>query len=444
MGARQNEETVRSQSPGFPVRTVRVSVLGGEQSAEGELVSVGAAQDNRLVLSGRAVSRYHLELRATSRGIHVRDLGSTNGTFLGASRIEAAEVPPGTPVRLGDLTLTVDAGAGTEVDLHAHATFHGLVGSSPPMRRLFSQIERAAQSQVAVLLCGESGTGKERVAEALQRSSPRAHAPFEVVDCAALVPTLVASELFGHERGAFTGAERQHIGAFERAHQGTLLLDEIGELPMSVQPALLGAIERKRIRRIGGKVDIPVDVRLVSATHRDLRAEVNSGRFRIDLYYRIASVVLTVPALRERLDDLPALVEHFARAAGYDGTLDALLSESAMATLRQSRFDGNLRELRNMVEALLAMGELPTTTHAKPRWIVRTFRSSSPAGDDRSSRRPGQAHRSAIDALERRLQLRGSERCARSNSRGAAVAEPTFVQLQRDGVARIQAQRAAE
>ncbi len=359
------DETARATAHGFPVQTVRVVVAGGGGVAEGESVSVGTAQDNRIVLADRAVSRYHLEISATTRGIRVRDLGSTNGTFLGTTRIESAEVRPGTSLRVGDAVLSVEAGAGTQVDLHQRSTFHGLVGSSAPMRRLFSQIDRAAQSSVSVLLSGESGTGKERVADALHRASPRASQALEVVDCGALVPTLVASELFGHERGAFTGAARQHVGAFERAHQGTLLLDEIGELPMSIQPALLGAIERKRIRRLGGNVDIPVDVRIVSATHRDLRAEVNAGRFRLDLFYRIASVVLVVPPLRERMADLPALVEHFARAAGYAGQLDELVSEAALTTLGQGRFDGNLRELRNVVEALLAMGELPAMATAE-------------------------------------------------------------------------------
>lgn len=358
------DETARSDVRGFPVRTVRVGVQPrpGEAPSEavaGEIVSIGSASGNQLVLADRSVSRYHLEVSASPRGVALRDLGSTNGTFVGSARVEAAEVPPGTLVRAGDVTLRVDAGTDEEIELHAAASFHGLVGSSPPMRRLYSQIERASASQIAVLVSGESGTGKERVAEALHLASARAAAPFVVVDCGALVPTLVASELFGHERGAFTGADQRHVGAFERAHGGTLLLDEIGELPASIQPALLGALERKRIRRLGGRADIPVDVRVVSATHRDLRAEVNAGRFRLDLFYRLAVVVLAVPPLRDRLADLPLLVEHFARAAGHDGPLEALVSNEALATLGQGRFEGNLRELRNLVEALLTMGELP-------------------------------------------------------------------------------------
>jgi DNA-binding NtrC family response regulator len=357
------EETLRSGTGSFPVQTVRVVVQAASAPivAEGESVSIGTADGNRLVVNDPSVSRYHLEVLATPRGIRLRDLGSTNGTYVGVARIETAEVRPGTIVRIGETTALVEAGSGGEVDLlpPGDVTFHGLVGMSPAMRRLFAQIQRAASSPAAVLLSGESGTGKEVVAEALHRASARAGAPFVVVDCGALVPALVASELFGHERGAFTGADRQHVGAFERAQGGTLLLDEIGELPSVIQPALLGALERRRIRRVGGKVDIPVDVRILAATHRDLREEVNAGRFRLDLYYRLAVIVLSIPPLRERMDDLPLLVAHFARVAGFAGALEELVSEAALGTLRQSRFEGNLRELRNVVEALLAMGELP-------------------------------------------------------------------------------------
>jgi DNA-binding NtrC family response regulator len=179
------------------------------------------------------------------------------------------------------------------------------------------------------------------------------------VDCGALSPTLVASELFGHERGAFTGADRQHVGAFERAEGGTLFLDEIGELPGALQATLLGVLERRRFRRLGGRADITVDVRIVSATHRDLRAEVNAGTFRLDLYYRLAVVVMRVPPLRERVDDIPLLVEHFLRESGHDGPVAELFSPAALRSLAEHHWPGNVRELRNLIEATLAMGEAP-------------------------------------------------------------------------------------
>jgi DNA-binding NtrC family response regulator len=203
-----------------------------------------------------------------------------------------------------------------------------------------------------VLVTGETGTGKELVAKALHDKGPRARGPFVVVDCGALSPQLVESELFGHERGAFTGAVARHVGALERAHGGTVFLDEIGELPGPAQAALLGALERKRVRRVGGSAEIALDVRIVAATHRDLRAEVNRGTFRADLYYRIAGAHLSLPPLRERPEDIPLLVRRFAEEAG--GSPD-LVPESVVESFTRMHFAGNVRELRNAVERALAL-----------------------------------------------------------------------------------------
>jgi DNA-binding NtrC family response regulator len=200
--------------------------------------------------------------------VRLVDPGSTNGTFLGGARIERAVVGPGTIVRLGKTALKVLEGDEVKVDLATGDALAGLRGRTPVMRRLMEQIKRAAASDASVLVTGESGTGKELIARALHELGPHAKGPFVTVDCGALAPTLVASELFGHERGAFTGAERQHTGAFEQAQGGTIFLDEIGELPASLQASLLGVLERRRVRRLGGKTDIALDVRVVSATHR--------------------------------------------------------------------------------------------------------------------------------------------------------------------------------
>lgn len=220
-----------------------------------------------------------------------------------------------------------------------------------------AQVQKAARTEVAVLIVGESGTGKELIARAVHDLGPRAQKPFVTVDCGAMAPNLVASELFGHERGAFTSADRQHIGAFERANGGTLFLDEIGELPPELQPNLLGALERKRFRRVGGRSDIDVDVRIVAATNRDLRAEVNAGRFRLDLYYRLAVVMLKVVPLRKREADIPLLIEHFMRECGDDSAIDELFPRAVLDALRSHHWPGNVRELRNLVEATIAMGE---------------------------------------------------------------------------------------
>lgn len=285
------------------------------------------------------------------------DHASTNGTWAGALRLERAVVPPGTVLRLGETHLQVGEGMPSSVALHPADALGPIAGRSPVMRRLFKQIERASASDAAVLVTGESGTGKELVARALHDLGPRRAHPFVVVDCGAIAPTLIASELFGHEKGSFTGAERRQIGAVEAAHGGTLFFDEIGELPAALQASLLGVLQRRRLRRVGGRDEIEVDVRVISATHRDLRAEVNAGSFRLDLFYRLAVVVLCIPPLRERVEDIPLLVETFVRAAGHEGDVTALFSPPALAALAAQPWPGNVRELQNLIEATVAMGE---------------------------------------------------------------------------------------
>src|SRR5262249_52464824 len=245
------------------------------------------------------------------------------------------------------------------LELHDETQLAGVRGRSQAMRRLMSAVKRAAQSDVSVLVVGESGTGKELGARALHDLGPRANQPFVAVDCRALAPSLVASELFGHEKGAFTGADHQHVGAFERASGGTLFLDEIGELPLALQANLLGALERRKLRRLGGRTDITIDVRVVSATNCDVRSDVNAGAFRLDLYYRLAVVTLRLPPLRERAEDIDLLVEHFLREAGHDGPVSDLISDQTLKSLAAHHWPGNVRELRNMIEATLAMGEPP-------------------------------------------------------------------------------------
>jgi DNA-binding NtrC family response regulator len=251
----------------------------------------------------------------------------------------------------------VDDGETAALELFEGHELAGVVGRSAAMRSLMARVQKAAKSDASVLLLGETGTGKEVLARALHRLSPRNDQPFETVDCGSMAPTLIGSELFGHEKGAFTGAHQQHVGAFERAHGGTLFLDEIGELPSALQTALLGALERRSFRRLGGTKPIQVDVRVVCATHRDLRSEVNAGTFRQDLYYRIAVVLLRLIPLRERTEDIAELAEHFMRRAGYSGPVADILPESTLEAMRQHRWPGNVRELRNAVEAALVMGD---------------------------------------------------------------------------------------
>jgi DNA-binding NtrC family response regulator len=359
-----DDKTVREPARSLPLVALRVEVVEGPDRgrvvvASGDVLSVGSAAGNDLVLDDPTASRFHLEFQRAASGVLVLDHESTNGTLAGTTRIERAVVSPGALLGVGKSVLRVGDGGNIEVPLLGGDTLAGLRGRSLAMRKLMLLVERAARSDVTVLVVGESGTGKELVARALHELGPRRGAPFVTVDCGALAPTLVASELFGHEKGAFTGANHQHIGAFEQAQKGTLFLDEIGELPIQLQTTLLGALERRRFRRLGGRSDVEVDVRVVCATNRDLRAEVNRGAFRLDLFYRIAVVSMRLPPLRERKEDVPILIEHFMREAGHTGPVEGIFPPKAMIDLSEHRWNGNVRELKNLVEATLAMGETP-------------------------------------------------------------------------------------
>jgi DNA-binding NtrC family response regulator len=355
------------------VSTLRVEVVDGPDRGRfvvgGDVVSVGTARDNALPVADFTVSRYHLDVSVKPGGILVTDLGSTNGTYIGAVRIERAIVPPGTLLRLGGTTIRFDDAVRRTVPApaaDAPREVAGMIAVSPQMLRLFADIERIAVTPTSVLIVGESGTGKERVAQALHARSSRAGSPLVTIDCGALSSSLLASELFGHERGAFTGADRQHKGAFERAEDGTVFLDEIGELPGADQSALLGVLERRRFRRVGGSAELDLEARVIAATNRDLRAEVNTGRFRQDLYHRLAVVVLRLAPLRERREDIPVLVEHFARELGAAGSIEDVFGSDQLARWQKHPWPGNVRELRNAVEAALVVGPQPTASDPAP------------------------------------------------------------------------------
>ena len=329
----------------------------GDLTATGEHLTLGAARDCDLELASERASRFHAELRADLGGIRVRDLGSTNGTFAAGVRVHEAVVPSGTELELGGVKVVVEDAELAHGAVAAEDSLGELITCSASMRRLAERIERASASDAPVVVLGEPGSGKELVARTLHSLSARARSPFVPVDCGALSPTLVSSELFGHERGAYTDADTRRLGAFERAQGGTLLLDEVAELPLELQPMLLGVLERCSVRRVGGHEDIAVDARIVASSARDLRREVNEGRFRLDLYYRLAVVRLEVPPLRERSDDLPALVTRFLDQQGVAPT-HPLRDAAVVEGLTERSFEGNVRELRNLVEAALALDEL--------------------------------------------------------------------------------------
>src|SRR5579859_5111599 len=280
-------------------------------------VRVGKAADNDLVLPDDTVSRHHCELERRGDCVFVKDLGSTNGTRIAGSKITEALAPPGSILRFGEVEVVVRASP-QKVDVlpSEEPRFGPAIGESLAMRTVFGMLQRIAPTDGTVLLEGETGTGKDVLARALWTEGARAKGPFFVVDCGAVTYSLIESELFGHERGAFTGAVSARQGAFELAEGGTVFLDEIGELPLDVQPKLLRVLEAREFRRVGGNKMIKTDVRVIVATKRNLQREVQAGKFREDLYFRLAVVPITVPPLRARRDDIPQLVEHILKASG--------------------------------------------------------------------------------------------------------------------------------
>jgi two-component system, NtrC family, response regulator GlrR len=312
---------------------------------------VGSAAKADVVVDDATVSRLHAELDPRHDGVWVRDLGSLNGTFVGDVMVSAARLPASGRVRVGSTVLTaLPETEETEVDLWPEDHLGDLVGGSSAMRELYATIVRVAATEAPVLVHGETGSGKELVARAIHECSHRAGKPFVVVDCAALPEGLLEGELFGHTRGAFTGAVAARAGSFEAAEGGTVFLDEIGELPLATQPKLLRVLESRSVRRVGETSPRPIQARFLAATHRDLRRMVNDGQFREDLYFRVAVLPVRVPPLRERPDDLARLVERFAP----DMPLSA--RTELCDHLRGRRLAGNVRELRNIVERARLLG----------------------------------------------------------------------------------------
>ncbi|MEZ4400276.1 MAG: sigma 54-interacting transcriptional regulator [Kofleriaceae bacterium] len=412
--------TVEPRSVSVATGTLRVEATAGPSRGaatlfDADTITVGSADGNTLVIADPLVSRFHLELVRTPDAIRVTDLGSTNGTYVGTTRVTLAEIQPGTVLRIGATELRISAGRMMRVDLLAGDELTGLRGTSQVMRRLLATIQRVAPGPSSILITGESGTGKEVTATTIHALGPRPGGAFVTVDCGAMAPQLVASELFGHERGAFTGADRQHLGAFERAHGGTLFLDEIGELSLEVQAALLGVLERRRFRRVGGSADLAVDVRVIAATHRDLRAEVNAGRFRLDLYYRLAVVVLTIPPLRERTDDIVPLVEHFLGELGARRTAAEVFGHDGLAALVRHSWPGNVRELRNAVESALVLGPAAAATAAT---------AAAPGGADPDLDLPYKQARAEVTArFERGYLVRLLERADGNVSKAARMSQ---------------------
>jgi DNA-binding NtrC family response regulator len=337
------------------VRALHATASPKELRLERGTYVVGASSRADFVVDDDSVSRRHASLTLTPRGVLVEDLKSSNGTFYLGQRVEKMVLALGSHLRIGDIELYIDADpAALEAGGSGPERYRELLGVSAPMRELFLKLARLEGSLVNILILGESGTGKELIARSIHQGSAVARGPFVPVDCGAIPSGLIASTLFGHRKGAFTGAVTSQVGAFEAANDGTLFLDEIGELPLEAQPALLRALESGHIQPVGETTPRPVRVRVLAATNRDLGAAIEQEQFRQDLYYRLAVVLLQVPPLRDRTEDIEVLVRRFASEAGC-GTLP----KDVVAELRRRHWPGNARELRNAVQAYIAVGTLP-------------------------------------------------------------------------------------
>jgi pSer/pThr/pTyr-binding forkhead associated (FHA) protein len=336
-GPRTDVQSRQSPEEGLPPAQVRV-----KQGATEFLHPVGAGSftlgkdpANALVIQERFISSQHLQVTRRETGFHVRDLNSTNGTFLGGVRLFEAEIPLNTVLRVGETELVFERVSQGQQE----PAFHGIAGNDPAVRQLVELIKRVAPSTALVTILGESGTGKELVARALHECSPRAGQPFLPVNCAALSPAVIESELFGHEKGAFTGADSRRKGAFEEAHGGTLFLDEVGELPLELQAKLLRVLESGEVKPVGATRPVYTTVRVVAATNRELLAYARQGKFREDLYYRLCVMPLELPPLRNRPGDLRLLAEHFVRAHAPQGQT-VKFTAAALARLQQHTWPG--------------------------------------------------------------------------------------------------------
>jgi transcriptional regulator with PAS, ATPase and Fis domain len=344
----------------FKMSFISGEMKGKEYTLTRPVVKVGTKNDNDLVVKDETMSRNHFEILQTKDGYLIRDLESRNGIFINGVRVKEAYLAPNSIVRAGKTEMKfVSLDETFEVVPSKKNRYAQLIGGSTAMRKIYTIIDKIASSDVTVIIEGESGTGKELVASAIHEKSKRSKKPFVVFDCSAVAENLIESELFGHEKGSFTGATGLRQGAFELADTGSIFLDEIGELVLDLQPKLLRVLESRHIRRVGGDRLLPIDVRVVAATNRNLEAEVKKGGFREDLFYRLNVVPIYLPPLRKRKEDIPMLIEHFIQQhneAHPEQPVEGVTS-SAMEILMSHEWPGNVRELKNTISRAISLME---------------------------------------------------------------------------------------
>src|ERR1035438_6901982 len=345
--------------PTVPRETHVLSLRGGRIEVVGESASVPVGMDRlhigrskrcALVLDDPTVSNVHAEVQATPRGVRIVDLHSRNGTFIGEASIVEVYLTGLCEFYCGDKRLCFVPEPVHEIQIKAPERFGGLIGKTPEMIELFAKLQRYASTSMSMVIQGETGTGKELVAQAIHEASPRRHKRLVAFNCAAMTDTLLESELFGHVRGAFTGADRAHDGVFVEADGSTLLFDEVGEMSSAMQAKLLRVLENQEVRPVGTGRCRKVNVRTLFATHVDLRHAVNRGTFREDLYFRMAQVTVEIPPLRKRMDDLPALIEDILQQLERP---HMKVDRAGMSALLSHSWPGNVRQLRTIVQAAL-------------------------------------------------------------------------------------------
>jgi DNA-binding NtrC family response regulator len=376
------------RTPTLHVRRCTLTMVGDpptEWNFDKEEVRIGAMEDNDVVLHDDTVSRYHCKIVQEDTGYVLIDQRSTNGTFIDKVRIREAFLKPNCTISCGQTKFKFNA-RDEQVDIVPSVKDHcvDLIGRNSKMREIYAIIEKIAPTATTVVIEGETGTGKEVVAQSIHKLSPRAKNSLIVFDCGAVPPNLIESELFGHEKGSFTGAVMTRQGLFEMADGGTLFLDELGELPIDLQPKLLRALEQREIRRVGSSKSIRVDVRIIAATNRNLEEEVRGGRFRQDLFYRLSVVRLMLPALRERVDDIPLLVAHFLRNQPYNRSGDGGrrvrdIAPSTLECLQAYHWPGNIRELVNVIERAVSFCDSETIMPEDLPEHVRTAQPPPPS-----------------------------------------------------------------
>ncbi len=354
-------KTADEGTEAITLRKCQLQVISGNDKGkqctlQKNLTQLGKRETSDFVLTDKTVSRDHLAIEYTADSFLLKDLGSTNGTYLNGNRVKEAYLAPGDVIKLGNTQIEFRAfDEKVKIAPSTNQHFGLLVGTSLKMRQIFGILERISPTNASVIVEGETGTGKDLVARSVHELSARRSKPFVVFDCSAVAANLIESELFGHEKGAFTGAVKSRRGAFEEASGGTIFIDEIGELTTELQPKLLRALEQRQIKRVGGNDTINIDVRVICATNRNLKTEVQEGRFREDLYYRLSVVKIIIPPLRERPEDIPPLVEKLLREGKFNRQPDGQLhvtrvEDDALKVLQRYQWPGNVRELVNTLE----------------------------------------------------------------------------------------------